>query len=32
MRATFSTLKHLLYAAATLTTLALAAGARFKPK
>jgi hypothetical protein len=31
MRAKFSGWKHLLFTAATLTTLALAAGARFKP-
>lgn len=31
MRAKFSSWKHLLYAAAALTALALAAGARFKP-
>jgi len=31
MRAKFSGWKHLLYTAAALATLALAAGARFKP-
>jgi len=31
MRAKLSSLKQLLYTAATLATLALAAGARFKP-
>jgi hypothetical protein len=31
MRAKFSEWKHLLYTAAALATLALAAGARFKP-
>jgi hypothetical protein len=32
MRAKFSTWKHLLYTVAALTTLILAAGARYKPK
>jgi hypothetical protein len=32
MRAKFSTWKHLLYSAAALATLILAAGARYKPK
>ena len=32
MRAKLTSLKHLLYAAAALTTLALAAGARYKPR
>ena len=31
MRAKFSSWKHLLFTAATLATLALAAGARYKP-
>ena len=32
MRAKLSGLKHLLYTAAALATLALAAGARYKPR
>ena len=32
MRAKFSGWKYMLYTAATLATLALAAGARYKPK
>jgi hypothetical protein len=32
MRAKFRTVKHLLYTAAALATLALAAGARYKPR
>jgi hypothetical protein len=32
MRAKYMSLKHLLYTAAALATLALAAGARYKPK
>jgi hypothetical protein len=32
MRAKFTSWKHLLYTAAALATLALAAGARYKPK
>jgi len=32
MRAKYTSLKHLLYTAAALATLALAAGARYKPK